>query len=132
MKINYEMIDLLEKTIDTNIEADLAMLKAKGFLSSDGQIEKNKLNLMTGAYVVDLMDTIIEADLNAQEVIVHIETLYIGNQFMAIFYFLLYLFAALDMQFPYLFIVFPRQVDALDFYISAHLDVWRAVFYTNN
>lgn len=115
--MNFEMIDLLDKAIDTNVEPDLAMLHAEGVFSVDGEIVKNKLNLMTGAYASELIDSIEEADMNPQEVIGHIETLYQQNQLMAVFYFLLYLFTAVSMEPPYLFMILIRREDALQFYI---------------
>ncbi|HNZ62989.1 MAG TPA: hypothetical protein PKH23_01480 [Bacillota bacterium] len=66
----------------------------EGVLTSENRIVKNKLNLMSGAYT-SMLDTIVEADMDPQEVIEHIESLYQQNQHMGIYYFLLYLFAAL-------------------------------------
>lgn len=116
--MNYEMIDLLDKAIDTDTEPDLAMLQTEGVLTPDGKIVKNKLNLMTGAYANDLLNAIDAVDMNPQEVIGHIEDLYQNNQYMGVFYFLLYLFTAVEMKPPYLFMILPRREDALRFYIG--------------
>lgn len=116
--MNFEMIDLLDKAIDTDSEPDLAMLIAEGVLSSDGEIVKNKLNFMAGAYADDLLNAIKGADMNSREVIGHIETLCQNNQYMGVFYFLLCLFIAVEMQPPYLFMILPCHEDAMHFYVS--------------
>lgn len=116
--MNFEMIDLLDKAIDTDTEQDMAMLHSEGVLSSGGEIVENKLNLMTGAYAADLMNAIKEVDMNPQEVIGYFEILCQNNQYMGVFYFLLYLFAAVEMQLPYLFMILSRREDALRFYIG--------------
>ena len=111
------MIDLLDKAIDQDYGNDKAILTREGVLTSENQIVLNKLNLMSGAYVSALMDAIEEADMNPQEVLDHIENLHKQNQYMGIYYFLLYLFAALQMDVPYLFMQLPSHTKALQYYI---------------
>lgn len=116
--MNYQMIDLLDKVIDQDLKNDKEMLKKEGVLSSENQIVINKLNLMSGVYASDLMDTIIEADMNPQEVLTYIVSLNHQNQYMGIYYFLLYLFAALEMEIPYLFMQLPCNINVLQIYIG--------------
>jgi len=82
------------------------------------KIVKNKLNLMSGAYASSLLDAIVEADMNPQEVIEYAEGLHQQNQYMGVYYFLLYLFAALEMDIPYLYLQLPRSPEALQYYIG--------------
>lgn len=130
--MNFEMIDLLDKVIDTDTEPDLAMLQAEGVLNPDGEIVKNKLNLMTGAYADDLLNAIEEVDMNPQEVIGYIEALYQNNQYMGVFYFLLYLFTAVEMKPPYLFMILPRRDDALRFYVGELISDMKDCFLEND
>ena len=115
--MNYKMIDLLDKVIDQDLENDKQILDKEGVMTSENQIAINKLNLMTGAYASVLMDAIVEADMNPQEAVDYIENLYKQNQYMGIYYFLLYLFAALEMDVPYLFMQLPCHTQALQYYI---------------
>jgi hypothetical protein len=48
--MNYQIIDLLDKAIAGNAESDIAILTKEGVLTKEGQIDQNKLNLMTGTY----------------------------------------------------------------------------------
>lgn len=114
----YQMIDLLDKSVSKDTENDLTILASEGVLSAEGQIELNKLNLMTGSYAADLLDSITEAEMNAQEVIEHIEGLQKQNEYMGIYYFLLSLFTALEMDVPYLFMQLPSHADVLKVYIG--------------
>lgn len=116
--MNFQMLDLLDKAIDQDTEYDQAMLTKEGVLTPEKQIVKNKLNLMSGAYASNLLDAIVEADMNPQEVIEYIESLHQQTQYMGIYYFLLYLFAALEMDVPYLYMQLPRDLEALQYYIG--------------
>lgn len=116
--MNFQMIDLLEKAIDKDLENDKVILTKEGVLTSENQIVLNKLNLMSGAYASNLMDAIVEADMNSQEVLAYIEGLHQQNQYMGIYYFLLYLFAALEMDVPYLFMQLPSHTEVLRLYIG--------------
>lgn len=116
--MNFEMIDLLDKAIDKDIEYDKILLRNEGVLTGNGEIVKNKLNLMTGAYATNLLDAIEEADMSVQEIIEHVERLYQGNQLTGVFYFLLYLITALGIELPYLYMQLPSHEAALRFYIG--------------
>lgn len=72
---------------------------------------------MTGAYASNLADRILEADINLQEVITYLEQLQKQNQYMGIYYFLFHLFAALQMDIPYLFMQLPSHTQVLQYYI---------------
>ena len=115
--MNFQMLDYLDKVVAQDFEIDNALLIKEGVLSSDGQIVLNKVNLMTGAYASNLADGILESDMNLQEVITHLEQLQVENQYMGICYFLLYLFAALEMDIPYLFMQLPSHKQVLQYYI---------------
>jgi len=116
--MNFQMIDLLEKAIDKDFENDKAILTKEGVLTSENRVVLNKLNLMSGAYTSSLVEAIIEADMNPQEVLAYIESLHQQNQYMGIYYFLLYLFAALEMEIPYLFMQLPNNKEVLWLYIG--------------
>lgn len=96
--MNYQMVDYLDKIIAQDFEGDTALFTKEGVLSPDGRIVLDKINLMTGAYASNLADGILEADMDLQEVVVHLERLQEQNQYMGIYYFLLYLFASLRMD----------------------------------
>lgn len=116
--MNFQMIDLLDKAIDHDHEIDKEILTKEGVLTTENQIVINKLNLISGAYASKLMDAIVEADMNPQEVLAYIESLHQQNQYMGIYYFLMYLFAALEMEIPYLFTQLPSNTEVLRFYIG--------------
>ena len=88
--MNFQMIDLLDKAIDQDLEIDKEILTKEGVLTTENQIVLNKLNLMSGAYASKLMDAIVEADMNPHEVLDYIESLQQQNQYIGIYYFLLY------------------------------------------
>ena len=111
------MIDYLDKMIAQDFEGDILLLKKEGVLSSNGQVILNKLNLMTRAYASNLVDLIQEADMDLQEIINYMENLQEQNQYLGIFYFLLYLFEALEMDIPYLFMQLPNHTQAFQYYI---------------
>lgn len=67
--MKYQMIDLLDKVVAEDFEGDNTLLTKEGVLSSNGGLVLNKINLMTGAYVSDLADGILEADMDLQEVV---------------------------------------------------------------
>ena len=115
--MNYQTLDYLDKAISQDFESDNTLLIEEGVLSTDGDIVLNKINLMTGAYASNLADRIIEADINLQEVITYLEQLQKQNQYMGIYYFLFHLFAALQMDLPYLFIQLPSHTQVLQYYI---------------
>ena len=73
---------------------------------------------MSGAYASNLLDAIVEADMDPQEVIEYIGNLHQQNQYMGAYYFLLYLFTALEMDIPYLYMQLPRNPEALQYYIG--------------
>lgn len=73
---------------------------------------------MSGAYASKLMDAFVEADMNPQEVLAYVESLQQQNQYMGIYYFLLYLFSALEMEIPYLFMQLPSNMEVLQLYIG--------------
>lgn len=116
--MNFQMLDLLDKAIDQDSEYDKAILIKEGVLISENRIVKNKLNLMSGAYASSLLDAIVEADMNPQEVIEYVESLHQQNQYMGVYYFLLYLFVALEMDIPYLYMQLPRNPEALQYYFG--------------
>jgi hypothetical protein len=115
--MKYQMIDYLDKMIAHDFKGDISPLEKEGVLSSSGQIILNKLNLMTGAYASNLVDLIQEADMDLQEVINYMENLQEQNQYLGIFYFLLYLFEALEMDIPYLFMQLPNHMKTFQYYI---------------
>lgn len=115
--MKYQMLDYLDKAISQDFESDNTLLIKEGVLSTDGHIVLNKINLMTGAYASNLADRILEADMDLQEVITYIEQLQKQNQYMGIYYFLFHLFAALQMDLPYLFIQLPSHTQVLQYYI---------------
>jgi len=112
------MIDLLEKAIDKDFENDKAILTKEGVLTSENRVVLNKLNLMSGVYTSGLVEAIVEADMNPHEVLDYIESLQQQNQYIGIYYFLLYLFAALEMEIPYLFMQLPSNTRVLRLYIG--------------
>jgi hypothetical protein len=44
--MNYLVVDLLDKVIAKDTKNDLTLLRNEGVLTPDGQIVRNKLNLM--------------------------------------------------------------------------------------
>jgi hypothetical protein len=116
--MNYKMIDLLDKVVDPDKELDNELLIKEGVISSDGKIELTKINLMTGAFTFAMMDLIEEVDMDQVELLNYIENLYNKNQYMGIYYFLLYLFEALEMEVPYLFMQLPSNTQVLKYYIN--------------
>jgi hypothetical protein len=115
--MKYQMIDLLDKVIAEDFEGDNALLTKEGILSSGDEMVLNKINLMTGAYASNLADGILEADMDLQEVLTHLERLQERKQYMGIYYFLLQLFVALEMEIPYLFMQLPSHTQVLQYYI---------------
>ncbi len=107
------MIDYLNKMIAHDFKRDISPLEKEEELSSSGQIILNKLSLMTGAYASNLVDLIQEADTDLQKVITYIENLLEQNQYFGIFYFLLYLFEALETDISYLFMQLPNHMQVL-------------------
>src|SRR5659263_60214 len=101
--MNYQIIDLLDKAIDQNFDDDKEILTKEGVLTCNDRIVINKLNLMSGAFAPKLIDNIIEADINPQKVLDYIDSLHQQNQYMGIYYFLLNLITALEMDIPYLY-----------------------------
>jgi hypothetical protein len=104
--MNYQMIDFLEKVFADDYINFRTILVKEGVLTSDNQVVVNKINLMTGAYASTLIDEIIDADMNQLEILSHIKMLYAQKQYYGVYYFLLYLFNALEIEVPYLFITF--------------------------
>ena len=115
--MNFQMLDFLDKIVSQDFEGDSALLTKEGVLTSNGQMVLNKINLMTGTYASNLADGILEADMDLQEVVTHMESLQEQNQYMGIYFFLLYLFAALEMDIPYLFMQLPSHAQVLQYYI---------------
>lgn len=115
--VNYQMLDYLDKIIAQDLEGDSALLIKEGVYSSDGQIVLSKINLMTGACASNLAARILEADMDLQEVLTYMEQLREQNQYVGIYYFLLYLFAALEIDIPYLFMQLPCHLQLLRYYI---------------
>jgi hypothetical protein len=115
--MKYQMIDLLDKVIAEDFEEDNALLTKEGVLSSGGEMVLNKINLMTGAYASDLADGVLEADMDLQEVVNYLERLQEQKQYMGIYYFLLNIFGALEMDIPYLFMQLPGHTQVLQYYI---------------
>ena len=115
--MNFQMLDFLDKIVAQDFEGDSTLLTKEGVLTSNGQMVLNKINLMTGVYASNLADGILEADMDLQEVVTHMESLQEQNQYMGIYYFLLYLFAALEMDIPYLFMQLPSHTQVLQYYI---------------
>jgi|SRR5665647_1044543 len=116
--MNYQMIDLLDKAVNQNHEDDKETLMKEGVLTFNDQIVINKLNLMSGAYSSKLIDNIIEADMDSQKVLDYIKGLYQQNQYMGIYYFLLNLITALEMDIPYLYMQLPSNIKVLQLYIG--------------
>lgn len=54
--------------------------------------------------------------MDLQEVATYLDRLQEQNQYMGIYYFLLYLFAALGMDIPYLFMQLPSHTKVLQYY----------------
>jgi hypothetical protein len=102
--MNYQMIDLLDKAVDQNLEDDKETLMREGVLTFNDRIVINKLNLMSGAYSSKLID--------------YIKGLYQQNQYMGIYYFLLNLITALEMDIPYLYMQLPSNIKVLQLYIG--------------
>ena len=115
--MNYQMLDYLDKVVAQDFESDNTLLIKEGVLSTDGDIVLNKINLMTGAYTSNLADRILEADMDLQEAITYLEQLQEQDQYMGIYYFLLHLFAALQMDIPYLIMQLPSHTQVLQYYI---------------
>lgn len=115
--MNYQMIDLLDKTIAKDQKNDRVTLCKEGVISPQGQADGNKLNLMAGALAGELLDNLADVGMKVQDVIEHIETLYKRNEFMGIYYFLLALIEALGMEVPYLFMQLSGSPDVLQRYI---------------
>ena len=116
--MNFHIIDLLDKAVDQNLEDDKETLTNEGVLTFNKQIVINKLNLMSGAYSSKLIDNIIEADMDSQKVLDYIKGLYQQNQYMGIYYFLLNLITALEMDIPYLYMQLPSNIKVLQLYIG--------------
>ncbi len=116
--MNYQMLDYLDKVVAQDFESDNTLLIKEGVMSTDGDIVLNKINLITGAYASNLADRILEADIDLQEAITYLEQLQEQNQYMGIYYFLFHLFAALQMDLPYLFIQLPSHTKVLQRYIN--------------
>ena len=115
--MNFQMLDFLDKIVAQDFEGDSALLTSEGVLTSNGQMVLNKINLMTGTYASSLADRILEEDMDLQEVVAHMESLQEQNQYIGNYYFLLYLFAALEMDIPYLFMQLPSHTQVLQYYI---------------
>jgi len=115
--MNYQMLDYLDKVVTQDFESDNTLLIKEGVLSTDGDIVLNKINLMTGAYASNLAYRILEADMDLQEAITYLEQLQKQDQYIGIYYFLLHLFAALQMDLPYLFMQIPSNTQVLQYFI---------------
>jgi len=116
--MNYQMIDLLDKAVDQNLEDDKETLTREGVLTFNDRIVINKLNLMSGAYSSKLIDNINESDMDSQKVLDYIESLYQQNQHIGIYYFLLNLIMALELDIPYLYMQLPSNIKVLQLYIG--------------
>ena len=116
--MNIQMLDLLDKIVAQDFEGNSALLTKEGVLTSNSQMVLNKINLMTGTYASNLADGILEADMDLQEVVTHMESLQEQNQYIGIYFFLMYLFAALEMDIPYLFMQLPSHTQVLQYYIQ--------------
>lgn len=116
--MNYQMLDYLDKIAAQDFEGDNTLLTKEGVLSSNGQMVLNKINLMTGAYASNFADGILEADMDLHEVVTYLERLQEQNQYMGIYYFLLYLFAALEMDLPYLFMQLTSHMQVLQYHMN--------------
>lgn len=115
--MNFQLLDFLDKIIAQDFEDDNALLIKEGVLTSNGLMVLNKINLMTGTYASNLADGILEVDMDLLEVITHMESLQEKNQYVGIYYFLLYLFAALELEIPYLFMQLPSHTQVMQYYI---------------
>jgi hypothetical protein len=119
--MNYSVLDHLEILINKDSEERCEKLTKEGVLDEDGSINANKLNLMIGAFVSYLLDSMQEADMNLKEVIEHFKELHTSGDVKAMYYLLYIIFEALEIELPYLFLAVSGKESMLSKYMDEFL-----------
>lgn len=116
--MNFSIIDHLEILINKDSEGSCEKLTKEGVINKDGSINVNKLNLMIGAFVSSLLDSMKEADMNLEEVFEHFKKLHSSGDVKAMYYLLYIIFEALEIELPYLFLAVSGKESVLSKYME--------------
>lgn len=115
--MDWEKIELLQKAIEPERPHDFEMLEANGLCTQSGEINDMIISMLAGEYVSKLVDTLISEDVETKPLLLCMTVMLQDEDYMGIYFFLLYLFSAVEMEHPRLFLQLPANKLALNIYL---------------
>jgi hypothetical protein len=116
--MNYNLLDHLEVITGEDDGKWRDMLIKDGVIDEIGVENANKLNLMVGAFTSSLVETMCEEEMNVNEVLTRFKQLNEKGETQAMYYLLYLVFAALEMNLPYLFLAIGEDEAVLARYMD--------------
>jgi hypothetical protein len=93
------------------------MLAASGLCAPNGEVNDLLVSMLAGEYVGKLVDTLISEDVETEPLLLSLKAMLQDEDYMGIYFFLLYLFSAVEMEPPRLFLQLPANKSALNLYL---------------
>lgn len=115
--MDWEKIELLQKAIEQERPHDIEMLAASGLCAPNGEVNDLLVSMLAGEYVGKLVDTLISEDVETEPLLLSLKAMLQDEDYMGIYFFLLYLFSAVEMEPPRLFLQLPANKPALNLYL---------------
>jgi hypothetical protein len=116
--MNYALLDHLEIFMSRDTGEWVNKLIKEGVANTQGEINADKLNLLTGAFVSSLLDAMREADIDINEVHERFKQLHSHGDVHAMYYLLYLIFATLEIDLPYLFLAVSANETVLAKYLD--------------
>ena len=115
--MDWEKIELLQKAIEPERPHDVEMLAANGLCAPNGEANDLLVSMLAGEYVGKLVDTLLSEDVETEPLFLCMKAMLQDEDYMGIYFFLLYLFDAVEMEPPRLFLQLPANKSALNLYL---------------
>lgn len=115
--MDWEKIELLQKAIEPERPHDVEKLAKSGLCIPNGEINDLLVSMLAGEYVGKLVDTLISEDVETEPLLLCMKAMLKDEDYMGIYFLLLYLFSAVEMEPPRLFLQLPANKPALNLYL---------------
>lgn len=115
--MDWEKIELLQKAVEPKRPHDTQLLEATGVCTPKGEVNDLLICMLAGEYVGKLVDRFISEDVETEPLLICMRAMLQDEDYMGIYFFLLYLFSAVEMEPPRLFLQLPANKPALSLYL---------------
>ena len=115
--MDWEKIELLQKAIEPERPHDTAALLQANLCDADGEPNDFAINMLTGQTVSGIVDAMLEEEVEVTPILSSLKDMIDKEDYMGVYFMLLYLFSALEMAPPKLYLQLSANTSVMRRYL---------------